>query len=281
MIIDAQIHPVHPTTEWSESFAPEQALEASIELAVAAMSAVGVDAAMVNWDLATVQAYVDRYPDRFCGLPGGGPMVPIETTVDEYVAGLKASPGIQGLRLAFAHPLDDSRIEIFRRGEYEPYLEACERHGLPVFVLMHGFLPELHATLKAHPDLPVILDHLGLHTPPVRPAGEHLFEEVPDVVDLAQFPNVAVKFTGAPSLSLEPYPFADVWARLRPMIDAFGVDRLMWGSDFTRCASLHSYRESVDFLLHTDEMSASDKEALLSGTFRRWLGWPGGERGPG
>jgi L-fuconolactonase len=273
-IIDAQIHALTPATPWSESFTPEQQVEASAELAVACMNAVGVDAAIVNWMGAEVKGYLARYPGRFAGLPFGSPMIPAELPVDEYIADIAATPGMVGIRLPLTSPLDDSRVELFRSGQFTPYFDAADREGLPVFVLMHGFLPELHDTIRKYENLKFVIDHVGLHTPPVRPLTPEVLAELPDVLALATFPNVAVKFTGVPSLSSEPYPFADMWPLAHQLIDAFGVDRLMWGSDFTRCASLHSYRESVDFLLQTDEVSASEKEALFSGTIRRWLDWP-------
>lgn len=273
-IIDAQIHPVPPAMPWGESFTPEQRAEASVQLALVAMDAVGVDAALVNWILADVQPYVDVAPERFAGVPFAGPTVPIEGSVDEWMADVARAPGMVGVRMALAHPLDATRIEQFRSGQFTPFFDAAARHDLPVFVLAHGHLSELHDTLAKYDSLTFVIDHVGLHSPPATPLTPELFDHVPDVLALAQFPNVAVKFTGVPSLSSEPYPFADVWPFAHKLIDAFGVDRLMWGSDFTRCAPLHNYRESVDFLRLTDEVSASEKEALFSGTLRRWLHWP-------
>jgi predicted TIM-barrel fold metal-dependent hydrolase len=272
-IIDAQIHPVAPTVPWGDTFGRDQALTAGAELALAAMNAVGVDRAVVNWVLGDVQAYMQHAPDRFAGLPLAGPSVPMETSVDEFIAGIAATPGMVGIRLALSHPVDHSRIEQFRSGQFTPFLDAAAREDLPVCVLAHGYLPELHETLRTYDSLRFVIDHLGLQSPPAAPRTPEIFDDLPDVLALAEFPNVAVKFTGVPSLSGEPYPFADVWPVAHQVIDAFGVDRLLWGSDFTRCASLHSYRASVDFLTLTDELSPSDKEALLSGSIRRWLRW--------
>ncbi|MBW3669732.1 MAG: amidohydrolase [Actinobacteria bacterium] len=273
-IIDAQIHPVAPAMPWSESFTPEQAAEAGTQLALAAMNAVGVDAALVNWTFADVQSYVTRVPDRFGGVPFAGPLVPMEGTADEFVADVARTPGMVGVRTALAHPIDRGRIEHFRSGGFTPFFEAAARHDVPVFVLAHGHLPELHETLATYDSVRFVIDHVGLYSPPANPLTPALFDDVPHVLALAEFPNVAVKFTGVPSLSAEPYPFADVWPFAHKLLDAFGVDRLMWGSDFTRCAPLHTYREAVDFLRLTNEVSESDKEALFSATLRRWVGWP-------
>lgn len=272
-IIDAQIHEATPAAPWSPCLTDDQSAAAGAELAIAAMDAVGVRAAVVNSLLPTVSAYLARHPDRFGGLPHAGPQLPLQTSVDEFVAELRGTPGIVGIRLVIAHPKDASRVEQLRNGAYEPFFAAAEAHRLPVFVLLHGSLRELHHVVRAHPELVVVVDHLGLFHPPWR-SGPEIFDDIPEVLQLAQFPNVALKLTGAPALSERAYPFADLWPHLHTILDGFGVGRLMWGSDFTRCRGHHSYREAVDFLLHTDELSSADKEALFAGSIRKWLGWP-------
>ncbi len=98
-----------------------------------------------------------------------------------------------------------------------------------------------------------------------------------------------VKFCGAPTLSKEPFPFKDVWPNLHRIIDAFGPERLMWGSDFTRMrwvpvtgglaprSQWWLYSDCLDYLRDTNEISTSDKEQILGGTIRRVLRWPKSE----
>jgi predicted TIM-barrel fold metal-dependent hydrolase len=119
----------------------------------------------------------------------------------------------------------------------------------------------------------LVIDHLGLRHPPRDPAGPELFAPLPELLALAAFRNVAVKFSGVPALSRERYPFGDIWPEARRVIDAFGPDRLMWGSDYTRCERLHSYADSVDFVRCSEDLSESDKAALMGGTLRRILRW--------
>jgi L-fuconolactonase len=282
-MVDAQIHWVDPVVPWSEHFTETQRLEAGAELAIASMDAVGVSAALVNATDEAITSYCERFPGRFGGVPFArfdlaalfGPQPERhEDTPDEYVARLAADPAIVGLRFLW-HTKD--RIESVARGEYEPYLAAAEHHGLPLFIMAPGQISQIQPALAAHPTLPFIIDHVGLPAPPAVSPSPGLFDALPEVFDLAQYSNVAIKFTGVPSLSMEAYPFEDVWPPMHRLIDAFGVDRLMWGTDFTRCKSMHSYREAVDFLLLTDEVSQVDKQALFSGTIRRWLDWPGEE----
>ena len=56
------------------------------------------------------------------------------------------------------------------------------------------------------------------------------------------------------------------------MIEAFGVERLMWGTD--AFIFDHPYDEALDFLRASDEIGPYEKEMLLGGALRRVMGWP-------
>ena len=112
------------------------------------------------------------------------------------------------------------------------------------------------------------------------------WDKLPGVLGLAKYPNVHVKFSGAPLLSREPYPHTDLWPNLHKIIDAFTPDRLMWGTDFTRMRwkpgstdlapreRWRLYSDCLNYLRDTNELSASDKEKLFGTTIRRVLRWP-------
>jgi predicted TIM-barrel fold metal-dependent hydrolase len=135
-----------------------------------------------------------------------------------------------------------------------------------------------------HPDLVVIIDHMGMPAPPTLPLSDGLLATLPDLLELARFANIAVKFTGVPALSTEEYPFAGLWPSLHQVINAFRPERLMWGSDYTRVTGRHrhppdpggrlNYGELIDFFRYTPELGAADKEVMLGGATRRWFRWP-------
>jgi predicted TIM-barrel fold metal-dependent hydrolase len=97
---------------------------------------------------------------------------------------------------------------------------------------------------------------------------------------LAKYENVYVKFSGAPTWSREPFPFADVWRHVEPVFEAFGVRRLMWGSDFTHLGARIPYADAVGFVLATPTLSRSEKEALMGGTLERVFRWEPANREP-
>ena len=47
----------------------------------------------------------------------------------------------------------------------------------------------------------------------------------------------------------------------------------MWGSDFTRVASLHSYREALDYMRLSSALTDAEKEKLLGGTVSKIFRW--------
>ena len=59
-------------------------------------------------------------------------------------------------------------------------------------------------------------------------------------------PNVAVKATGAPHYSTQPYPFRNIRDGLHRIFDAIGPKRMFWGTDITRNAlQLSSMRDLI------------------------------------
>jgi predicted TIM-barrel fold metal-dependent hydrolase len=98
------------------------------------------------------------------------------------------------------------------------------------------------------------------------------WSNLPDLVAAAKHANVAVKATGAPSYSSEPYPFRDIHGHIRKVYDAYGPERMFWGTDIT-CMPV-SWKQCVT--LFTEELPwlfAKDKELIMGRALCHWLGW--------
>lgn len=285
-VVDSQIHEFAPRLEWPKE--GEARYRVAVEAALAAMDAAGVAAAVIS------------APDEFCEFAATvapGRLASVMSVVDappgtaEMVAGVRDRPGVLGIRVAPVSRIDQ-HLEPLRSGQFDPVFAAAVEHAVPVCIFMSGTLELVPDIVRKHPDLNLIIDHLGLPQPPLEPLDDALPGRIREMVELASYPNISVKFIGAPTLAREPFPFTDVWETLMPMIEAFGPDRLMWGSDITRIQlrfpdaqpgiapdrpdypGKHSYGEAVDFLKLTDRLSADDKQRILGGTLRRVLNWP-------
>ena len=228
-------------------------------------------------------AAMARYPGRFAAC---GRIDPKRPDLDDAVAHYRERPGYLAVRTGIRNWKDGTVAREFLDGSLEPLFSSAEKHGLPVFLSAQAVAEHVEPIAKAHPDLLIILDHLGLAQQPMR-VGPDPWAQLPIVNDLARFPNVAVKFSGAPTLSREPYPHRDLWPHLLKMVEAYSPDRLAWGSDFTRLrmptGSLERaprdqwsglYSDAVGFLRDTDELSQADKEKIFGASLRRLLRWP-------
>jgi predicted TIM-barrel fold metal-dependent hydrolase len=98
------------------------------------------------------------------------------------------------------------------------------------------------------------------------------WESLPQLLDLAKFPNVAVKASGAPSYSSAPYPFTNIHDHLHEIYDSFGPDRMFWGTDITRMPC--SWKQCIT--LFTEELpwlSDSDKDLIMGRALCNWIDW--------
>ena len=89
-------------------------------------------------------------------------------------------------------------------------------------------------------------------------------------------PNVAIKITGAATLSHEPFPFPDLWDPLARIFDAYGFERCLWGTDWTRAVELVDYDRATEAFRRTDRLTAAERDALMGGSLARIYGWAPG-----
>jgi L-fuconolactonase len=104
--------------------------------------------------------------------------------------------------------------------------------------------------------------------PPAEP-----WADLPKVLALASQPNIRIKISGACTLSHEPFPYNDIWDPVMRLIDAFGLDRCMWGTDWTRATELLTYKEAVAAFRVTNRLSDNERAQLMGGTLERVYTW--------
>ena len=136
-----------------------------------------------------------------------------------------------------------------------------------------GRLEQFGALAARNPDTSLVVDHLGLSQPHVPPAPPQPFADLPKLLALAGHKNITVKISGACTLSHEAFPYKDIWDPLRRIFDAFGLERCMWGTDWTRAVDLLSYQQGVEAFRVTDRLSDGDRTVLMGETLRRVYRW--------
>ena len=274
LTIDAQVHAYerdHRGRPWSDVL--RGPAEVTGDDMVAAMDAVGVDGVllvspftMYRYDASYAQEVHAKYPGRF-GLIK--PVNPNDPAVAATIADWAALDGTVAIRIMMrgdvsADPADPG---------INRALAAAARHSLPVNLLCYGRLEQAGQLAVRNPDTTLVIDHLGLQQPFEPPPPAQPFADLPRLLALAVHKNIVVKITGACTLSHEAFPYNDIWDPLRRIFDSFGVDRCMWGTDWTRAIALLTYQQGVEAFSITDRLSDSDKIALMGETLRRVYKW--------
>lgn len=265
-IVDAQIH------LWRGANAPGHHRQAPylIKDAIAEMDAAGVDR-VVNcpaiWDPSANDYAVEastQYPDRFATLgwfPLDGPADPTQ------VERLLERPGMLGMRFMM---IDPGLIEALTTGGLDWLWAAAAEREAPVgLMVLPEHLPLLGDIAKRFPGMRLLIDHLAVLPFFTLPqAAEHL-----DVLlALAEQPNIAVKASGVPSMATDAYPFTSTHDVLRRTFDAYGPDRMFWGTDITRISC--TWRECVtSFTEELPWLTGTDLELVMGRAVRKWIGW--------
>ena len=205
------------------------------------------------------------YPDRFAVM---GRLALQEPASRALLAEWTKQPGMLGMRFTFHN---EHYRHFLTDGTADWLWPAAEQAGIPLMVLMPGALDQLDRIASAHPELKLVIDHVGLDRRGKE--GARVFEDLPAVCALAKHPNVAVKASGMPSLSTEPYPFRDLHPHIRILVEAFGPQRTFWGTDLTRMPC--TYYECITlFTEHLPWLQGEDLEWVMGRGICEWLGWP-------
>jgi len=276
-IIDAQVHAYEadrPGRPWAAVLTgPPSANGAEM---VAAMDAVGVDGAilvsaytMYRYDPSFALEVSAQHPGRF-GLVT--PFDAADPAVGDKVADWVAKDGTVGIRLLLAHGIADEGGD----AGIDRLLEAARRHDVPVNVYCTQRHAQVAGIASRFPDVSLVVDHMGLVQPFHPPVPEDGWAELPNLLALAEYENVSVKISGAGTLARTPFPFADIHDPVHRILDAFGVARCMWGTDWTRAVELLSYEQGVEAFRQGDWLSDSDRAALMGGNAQRIYSWSPG-----
>lgn len=205
---------------------------------------------------------VRRYPDRFVSLV----LVDSERPDAADELERRVTQGARGVRFhAHTRSPGDDPLAIWRK--------AADL-GLPISCggTSEAFASDEFAQLVEQiPDTHIILEHLGsVNHPDGEPAPYPLRRKV---FALARFPNVYIKIHGLGEFCerampvTEPIPFElPVPPILEMAYEAFGPQRMMWGSDYPPVSRREGYRNALQ--LTQDQIrtkSDQDRQLIFGG----------------
>ncbi len=273
--LDSQVHAYernHPGRPWAGVL--RGPAEVTGDQMLAAMDAVGVDGAvlvspfsMYHYDASYAIAVHAAHPSRFRLVK------PVDTTTDpamaDTIADWASINGTVGIRIMLRDEVSSDPAD----PGINRALAAAARASLPVNLMCWRRLEQAAELAARNRNTQLVIDHLGLQQPFEPPAPAEPFADLPKVLALAAHDNIALKISGACTLSHEPFPYKDLWDPLGRIFDAFGFDRCMWGTDWTRAVGLLTYEQGVEAFRVTDRLSDGDRAVLMGETLQRVYNW--------
>ena len=269
IIIDPHVHvwvndPAYP---WAPDNPNPPAEDASCEQLLEQMARHGTEKTVLvqvihyKWDNRYAGDCLKQYPDRFEGVCRVDPQSPaaaddLSRWVEEY--------GFRGVRLS---PGVGPEGDWFTRADLDALWRRTQELKVPMCILtVQERLPDLERWIRKYEDVQVCVDHMA------RPSVDDS-DGAANLLRLARYPEVYVKISGTWAVSNEKYPYRDTHAVVRQVYDAFGPERLMWGTDWPLVERECGYAGALDLVRREFAfLNDADREWILGTTVLRL--WP-------
>jgi L-fuconolactonase len=207
------------------------------------IAAAGVSRAVVvqhlgEYDNGYIRGIVERQPDRFAGV----------CLVDHRAEANRADGAEPSLlALLVDGPFRGVRLtsDVLRESP-GVFAAAADARGIIVFYAPEGIAASadaLESFLQSRPDCRLVVTHLG--NPSVE--GAPGFDEHRALFRLADYANVYLQISGMEMFC--PYPHEALYPLIEKAGDAFGPERLLWGSNYPVVGGLDDYRNELELLL--------------------------------
>jgi L-fuconolactonase len=185
-------------------------------------------------------------------------------TVGDDLDALRDGPGGDRL-VGIRHQVhDETDPDWLRRADVRRGLAAVQARGLRYDLLVRAReLPAASDTVGAFPNLQFVLDHIA--KPRIVDGEDPEWRK--GMPALAALPNVAVKLSGmVTEADWATWTSADLRPFVESVVDWFGVERLMFGSDWPVCLLAASYAGVVEGLTQALGVLSTGDEARIFGS---------------
>src|SRR5262245_51920037 len=192
-----------------------------------------------GWDNRYLAHCLKAHPKRF---RGQALIDPTDPKVAEKFEEVMKTPGMAGVRFS----------PIYYKGKDE-WLDAKSSHALWKkaeklgavfnFFIASEQLPKLEGMVKRYPKVKVVIDHLAR----IDLGAKDAEVETKKLLALAKYPNVYVKVSELMVVSpSKKYPYRDVHPLVKKVYQAYGADRLLWGTGFPGATRAQADRPSLE-----------------------------------
>jgi L-fuconolactonase len=236
---DTDRYPFHPRATYIPG--PDRRAADPLADYLARMESATIDRAVIvqpepyGDDHRLVLDCLEREPER---LWGTSLFYPRDLDAPDRLRDLgRSQPRIVATRF-HAHRGKQAYLERFDEPGVRALWQAAAELGL--IVELHigpDYAAQAGELIRAFPDTPVLIDHLA--EPHLGSAVEYA-----QVLALAQLDNVYMKLSGLNHFSQDAPLYLEAKPFTRLVIDAFGPDRLVWGSGTPEIVDAHMDRES-------------------------------------
>jgi L-fuconolactonase len=219
---------------------------------------VAVDPGLHLAEAEFIQELADRDP-RLCGIVAH---LPLEkgVAVEGDILALKKLRNVRGIRRL----IETERNPAFcLEPEFLAALGLLPKHGLSFDIcIKHTAMAYALELVKRCPEVSFVLDHIG--KPDIRNGLREPWWS--QIRELAKLPNVVCKVSGAiTEADHQKWTASQVKPYVAHVIESFGFDRVMYGSDWTVSELTHAYPAWVGVI---DEVTAGASEAELRNLYR-------------
>jgi len=212
------------------------------------------------YDNSYLASVLKQYPQYFRGVARVDPENP---AAPDHLSKL-TEQGFRGIRIS---PAANASGDWIRGDLMPPLWKRCNDLKVPMTILAPiTRMPDVGVLADKFPDLTMVIDHIA-DCPVDHP------EELEKLIALKRHPKLFVKISHTWALSKQPYPWRDSQELVKRLHQAFGPQRLMWGTDWPVCLTHTTYDKTLKVV--RDDMpflNAEDKSWILSKTIERV--WP-------
>jgi L-fuconolactonase len=213
---------------------------------------------------------IEAHPDRLYGV-GIMDFYPEDDDVAETVRQVVGHERMLGVRMHAAMNYAEIPTEVNRTGDWilddalDPVWEEAARQDAAIFVFPKAEqLSYVDTIADRHPDTDIVIDHMAWPDETTAPNQEPWT----DFEDVSTHGNVYVKVSSLPRSADGDWPYEDLHGYVRNLLEWFGPERLLIGSDYPWMDSWAPYEDCLSWIDGADILSRRDRAYLSYRTFR-------------
>ncbi|SMQ72899.1 Predicted metal-dependent hydrolase, TIM-barrel fold [Devosia lucknowensis] len=267
-IIDTHLHLIYPDRFAYPWITPAHPLSGhwSIEAYLKEARPLGIEAS-VHMEVDVAEADIEaetRYVLHLDGVVGAiAACRPEHPDFPAQLERLAAMPGVRGLRRI----LHEAPDELSQTAQFAEHLRRLPHYGLTFdLCVRHDQLPIGEALVRRCPDVAFVLDHCGAQDIDLTQPGP--WRE--NIRSIARLPNLNAKVSGIMAYAGRGWTVDGLRPYVEHIIDCFGWDRVVWGSDHpvvTLGGTLTDWVNATREIIA--KASTSEQQRLLNGNARR------------